>query len=333
MHDLSVDVAPLRRYWHPVAYAHELGGAPLAVTILDEPVVLVRADAGVHAFRDLCPHRGARLSLGRLEDGRLVCPYHGFEYDTEGRCTFIPSQPRDRQAIPARLRLERYEAIERYGLVWVALEPPELPLPEFPEFEEPGYHSHCARAEHWQTSAARWAENFLDITHFAHVHPGILGDPARPECEPYDVHETPTGMEYEYDTGFQGDPAYWPTDEDPTIRLETTHMRARLFLPFTIVFTIEADEGRWSTLCPALPASANRVTFFSVHARNYALDVPDESLNRLAEVIFEQDRLVSESQHPEMLPVDLTEEVHLRIGDAIGIAYRRRLRELGLTYA
>lgn len=332
---VAEDLGPLRSYWHPVAYSDELEARPVSVTVLEEPIVVFRdASGGTQAFRDLCPHRGAKLSLGRMRDGGLVCPYHGFEYDSEGRCRVIPSQPPDRQVIPSRLRLKRYGATERYGIVWIALEEPRQPVPAFPEYEEEGFYTHASRLEIWNTSAARWMENFLDITHFAHVHPGILGDPAEPVCEPYDVHQTETGLRYEYDTPYQPDPSRWPNDpeRDPT-DLELSHFRVELSMPFTVSYAVESDDGTWTTLITGLPVTATQVKFFTVHARNYLLDLPDEQTDVLAHAIAEQDRPIAESQRPEMLPCDFTEEVHLRVGDAIGVAYRRRLRELGLTYA
>jgi phenylpropionate dioxygenase-like ring-hydroxylating dioxygenase large terminal subunit len=330
----DADLAPLRAYWHPVAYSQDLDGEPMSELVLGEPVVLFRTEAGVHAFRDVCPHRGAKLSVGKLRDGRIVCPYHGFQYDGEGSCRFVPSQPPDQQKIPSRLRLERYDAAERCGIVWVALEPPRQPIPTFPEFDAPRFHVHTSPVETWDASAARWMENYLDITHFPHVHPGILGDPGQPVCKPYEVHETPTGLVYEYEALAQFDPTRWPKPENQdAIDVEPSRFRTELFLPFTVAFTNLGDDGTWVAFTAGLPMTADRVRFFTVQARDYLLDMPDDAANELSHVIAEQDRSVTENQHPEMLPIDLTEEVHLRVGDAIGIAYRRRLRELGLTYA
>ena len=80
----------LRRAWHPVCVASELGDAPLAVRLAGEPLVVVRLGNEVAAFPDLCVHRGTALSLGWIGAGDapapdgspatgescLVCPYH-----------------------------------------------------------------------------------------------------------------------------------------------------------------------------------------------------------------------------------------------------------------
>lgn len=59
----------LRQFWHPVAWAEDVADRPVAARLLDEPIVLVRLDGEVRAFKDLCVHRGTALSLGWVEDG------------------------------------------------------------------------------------------------------------------------------------------------------------------------------------------------------------------------------------------------------------------------
>jgi phenylpropionate dioxygenase-like ring-hydroxylating dioxygenase large terminal subunit len=332
--ELAADLAALRPFWHPVAYAAELGEEPLGVTVLGEPVVVHRDGDDVRAFRDLCPHRGSKLSLGRVIEGRLTCPYHGFRYDGSGRCVLIPSQPPDHQVIPSRLRLQAYAAQECHGIVWVALEEPRLPVPACPLLYETGFHSFSPASITWRTSAARWMENFLDMTHFAHVHPGILADPEEPVVAPYEVHLTPTGLTYEFALRQQLDPARWPTSTGGVLEMEDAYAFYELFLPFTIsIVTDTPGEGRWAIWTAGLPVGPAEVRLFFVVSRDYLLEEADEPFADAVFAIADQDRPIAENQHPEMLPVDLTEEVHLRVGDAVGLAYRRQLREIGLTYA
>ena len=82
--------------WHPVALSEAVAAqAPLAVQLLEQPVVLWRDSEGtVHALADQCPHRGARLSLGRVTpQGQLECPYHGWQFAAGGQCTHVPALP------------------------------------------------------------------------------------------------------------------------------------------------------------------------------------------------------------------------------------------------
>src|SRR5215831_14678179 len=102
--------------WHVVAHAADLQeGKPLPVRLLGEDVVLWRSGDRIHAWRDLCLHRGTRLSLGTVKDSTLACAYHGWTYDETGQCIRFPAHPT--QPPPSRARVKVYRAQERYG--WI----------------------------------------------------------------------------------------------------------------------------------------------------------------------------------------------------------------------
>jgi phenylpropionate dioxygenase-like ring-hydroxylating dioxygenase large terminal subunit len=135
----ETDWRALAPFWYPVAHSHEVTDKPLATRLLDERVVVYRvANGSVSAARDICYHRGAPLSLGRVEGDEIICKYHGLRYDREGRCTCIPAHPGG--AISPRLRLDMYQAQERYGLVWVRLvDDGPRTLPEMNEWYDADY--------------------------------------------------------------------------------------------------------------------------------------------------------------------------------------------------
>ena len=119
-----------------MAYAHEVAETPHAVTLLGEPLVLWRDSRRVvHAFRDVCVHRGTALSLGRVAGDEIVCAYHGWRYRGDGACVAIP-QLEHPARVPARARAITHRCQERYGLVWMALDEPRWPIPEVPELED-----------------------------------------------------------------------------------------------------------------------------------------------------------------------------------------------------
>src|ERR1043166_5171370 len=125
----------MRRYWQPVALAEELppGGAPLPVRILSEDLVLYRDEQGQPGLLGLhCPHRGADLSYGRLEDGGLRCLYHGWLYDVTGQCREQPGEPGG-STFHERVRPLAYPCVERAGGIFAYLGPGEPPL--FPAYE------------------------------------------------------------------------------------------------------------------------------------------------------------------------------------------------------
>jgi phenylpropionate dioxygenase-like ring-hydroxylating dioxygenase large terminal subunit len=81
--------------WLPVAGEADVGTGPVAVVAAGIPLVVVRPVPGGPpvAFADRCPHRLVPLSAATLENGRLRCAYHGWEFDGSGACVELPSQP------------------------------------------------------------------------------------------------------------------------------------------------------------------------------------------------------------------------------------------------
>lgn len=115
--------------WHPVVAAQTLraGHGVLAARLLGQPLALWRsADGQAQAWEDRCPHRGVRLSLGRVVGNHLACAYHGWEYAAgDGRCAAIPAMPHD--PVPGKVCARTYPVREMQSMVWVALEQPGAP--------------------------------------------------------------------------------------------------------------------------------------------------------------------------------------------------------------
>lgn len=131
----------MRRYWQPAALTEELEGERpvLAVRLLGEDLVLYRGDDGGYGLIGRnCPHRGADLLYGRLEDGGLRCSFHGWLFDAKGRCLEQPAEP-EGSGFHAKIRHAAYPCVERNGIVFAYMgggEPP--PLPAFDCFAAPG---------------------------------------------------------------------------------------------------------------------------------------------------------------------------------------------------
>ena len=122
----------LRRYWQPVALAEELEGErPVkAVRVLGENLVAFRDESGRWGLIGRhCPHRGADLCYGRLEDGGLRCPFHGWLLDVHGRCLEQPAEPSGSR-FHEKIRHTAYPCEERNGILFAYLgsgTPPPLP--------------------------------------------------------------------------------------------------------------------------------------------------------------------------------------------------------------
>jgi len=306
----------LRNYWYPVARVSEITDRPVATTLLGEAIALYRARDRVVALHDLCIHRGTPLSLGWVDGDELTCAYHGWRYDATGACVRIPSLPPGR-VIPPKARVTSYRVEERFDLVWVCLGTPAAPIPAFPEYEDPGYRALWTR-HRLRASAARVIENVMDFAHFPWVHPGILGDRSKPIYE-----STPARSE--------GNEIHYTVDDVQTNAIRTY----RVSLPFALHMHVRRRSGgdteRFNVLFfVGSPIADRETTFYFGHARNFALDQPDENFERQDNEVIAQDKRMVEAQRPEELPLDLSAELHLRGTDAAAVEYRRALVRLGL---
>jgi len=114
--------APPER-WTAVALAADIAPATSAGVVVEGAEIVVWRDAegAVHAWEDRCPHRGMKLSFGFVKGDRIACLYHGWEYDADGRCRYIPAHPD--LDVPATICTNRYGATEAGGFLWVAADP------------------------------------------------------------------------------------------------------------------------------------------------------------------------------------------------------------------
>ena len=310
----------LANYWHPIGRTEDVTEQPKQFELLNEKICAFRTEDGVSAFKDLCIHRGTALSLGFVTDGRITCAYHGWEYDRTGACVHIPSLPKG-SSIPGKARAIAYRAEERYGLVWVALAEPVAPIPGFPEWDDPGYRTFLSSTYVWHSSAGRTVENFMDVSHFPFVHEGLLGTREQTEVAPADVIETEHGLSYYYE---QEEP-----NELYSAPGQLTRWDYCLYTPFTIHLKKTIPNGEVTVISLVSAPTTPKLTHMYFYlARNHHQDEDDSTWKDFSDTIMDQDRRIVESQRPEEIPTDLREELHLKVPDASGIAYRRVLGEI-----
>jgi phenylpropionate dioxygenase-like ring-hydroxylating dioxygenase large terminal subunit len=124
----------LRRYWHPIGLAADANDTPRQVRALGEDLVLFRDRQGrpglLHAR---CCHRGTTLYYGKVEDDGIRCCYHGWKFDSAGRCLDQPCEP-DGGAFKDKVRQPWYPLEERYGLIFAYMGPPEK-KPVLPRYD------------------------------------------------------------------------------------------------------------------------------------------------------------------------------------------------------
>ncbi|MEE7547794.1 aromatic ring-hydroxylating dioxygenase subunit alpha [Xanthomonas sp. Kuri4-1] len=331
----EADWQRLAQHWYAVALSSEVGQAPFKATLLDEPLVLYRVGTELVVARDVCPHRGVPLSMGSHDGEGVVCPYHGLRFGAGGRCNRIPASPG--QAIPARMRLTAYAAVERYGLIWVCLARPsiqsedEAQIPVMPHWDEPGFQQIVCPGFDIAGSAGRQLEGFIDVSHFAWVHTATFARPDNMEVPAYRVSETPVGFNADYLSTVGN----YPIGVDGKGPIPPGFLWLRHFevhLPFTATLTIHfPTEGeRLVIMNVASPVSAHRTRLFVPIARNFDTDLPVADVHAFNLRVFEEDRAMVEAQKPEYLPLDPLLEIHIP-ADRSSIAYRRALRAQGYS--
>ena len=310
--------------WHPVTSLKELAAKNILGTrLLGEDIVVWRVEGQIMAWQDLCVHRGVRLSLGQVVEGdKLECPYHGWTYDTSGKCIRIPAHPE--QLPPKKAVVKTYQARERYGLVWVSLGQPAHDVPPFPEWADPTFRKILCGPYQIKAGGPRIIENFLDVGHFPFVHENILGVRERPEIEEYEADIGPGGVIARGVRVYQPDPY-------GTGRGDTVSYTYRAFRPLTAYFMKESAEAGFSIFLMVTPHETLESSAWMWMAMNYGHETPEQELIDYQDEIFSQDRPIVQSQRPELLPLDLQAELHLR-SDRTAIAYRKWLNELGLTF-
>jgi len=312
-------------WWHPVAAERELGGEPLAVRLCGRDLVLWRdAQGRPHAFDDRCPHRGAALSLGRVRDGQLQCVYHGWCFDGGGRCTTVPAVP---GFIPsASAAVKAHALTSSHGLLWLGLDgSTQRAAPALTGL--PPREIVCGPFDA-ATSAPRVVENFLDMSHFAFVHAGFLGEARHAEVPHHEVTLAPDGRPVA--------PQYraWQPRASATSQDGAwVDYRYEVLAPYCAVLRKRADavagalDEAYALWCCPRDEETTRVwfTLFTSDATT-----PDEDLRAFQATIFGQDRPVLESQRPKRLPVSGGEVASA--ADRLSAAYRRYLRDSGITF-
>ncbi|MBD1552274.1 aromatic ring-hydroxylating oxygenase subunit alpha [Pseudomonas typographi] len=318
----------LATHWYPIAQASVVGEQPIKAMLLDEPLVAYRVASELVVARDVCPHRGVPLSMGQADGQGVVCPYHGLRFGHGGKCNKVPASPN--AAIPSRMQLYTYPAVERYGLIWTCLDPQGegVDIPKMPHWDEPEFHQIVCPAFEVQAFAGRQVEGFLDVAHFGFVHTDTFGDPNNLEIPPY----RPTPTEQGFEVRYLSTVGNYPIGIDGKAPADFTWLRHfEVHLPFTATLTVHFPEnGRLVIMNAASPVSAKVTRMFAPIARNFDKDLPVEDCHAFNLRVFEEDRAIVEAQKPERLPLDPALEVHIP-ADMSSIAYRKGLRSQGLS--
>ncbi len=323
---MLIENEALRNYWYVVAESTDISDAPLAVRLLGDSYVVWRSPSGdAVAAPDRCPHREIPLSEGTVEDGCLVCPYHGWKFADEGRCVEVPSSGVGRPVPPAA-HLPTVSMQEKYGLIWLCPGDPVADIPLMPAEDDDAYRRINSGVDVWNTSATRMTDNFMDISHFPYVHVGTFGIPDLqnvPQINLEQLDDDYFGYAYEVEVGnSQGSTASGQEGEIVHRRMSTGFN-----LPFTVRSTIQYETGLEHLILLCSTPRDDLTSYFTfVIWRNDDFSVPGEEIIAFDRAIGAEDKAMLEKV-PGVLPLDQKATVSVQ-SDKPSVEWRRRLAAL-----
>lgn len=322
---LVADRAYLRHFWHSVCTVAELersnpaGVGPISVTLLDEPLAIAQLGGKVVALFDRCAHRFSKLSAGKVIDYNVLqCPYHGWQYDSAGKCVRMPACPRD--PIPSKAFTLTYECDVKYDIVWVRLDSSWdcTSIPYCGAWDNPDFRRVIVPDSYqWMTSAERRWENFTDFSHFAYVHPGTLYDPAYSEPAIVPMDRVNGELRFYMEPGKEM-LATLPPDSP----LGSFNYRATMPYSVNLDIRLYRDGSPFLLWTTSSPVSENRCRNFMIIAHTDA-DLDDEVPVAFQKVVLAEDKPIIETQLGGLS----LEEISIS-ADKVSNQYRKWLREL-----
>jgi vanillate O-demethylase monooxygenase subunit len=176
-----ISITP-RNAWYPLTWSRNVTRKLASHRVLGIDLVVYRTEAGhAVALDDVCPHRLAPLSMGKLKGDAIECGYHGMTFGSDGICVRIPGQ----KLIPANAKVPSYPLHEKMGLVWIWPGDPASADPsriyDLPQYGQPGWHAAHGDALRIDTNYLNLADNLCDPSHVSFVHLSTLGNAASEE--------------------------------------------------------------------------------------------------------------------------------------------------------
>lgn len=167
----------IRNQWYAVLESKEIKGNKIhCVKRLGQKMIFWRnIDGKVQCIADRCCHRGASLGCGKLVDDHVQCPFHGFEFNGDGKVVYIPANGK-RATVSDHYAVESYMVEEGHGFVWLwwgDKDKATYPIPFFEALDDTFTYS--TFRDHWATHYSRCIENQLDCVHIPFVHSTTIG--------------------------------------------------------------------------------------------------------------------------------------------------------------
>jgi len=318
-------------FWYPIGLSSEVtGDTPFRAQVFGLPFVAFRDSAGTaHVISDTCVHRGGSLSKGKIKGDRVACPYHGWEYGGDGKCTKVPSLGEDGK-IPARAKVDAYPVQERYGMLFAFLgdlpEAERPPLYDVPEYGKPGWKSQTYvlnLGAYYQRSM----ENGMDPIHNEFVHP-LQGTPkmsAELQRNQTPMEDIPWGSKFylpfgekRADTALAGDRVGSRTGAAGSWYQGPNQLVTWIDLTATNAFHQYLFEQ---------PIDENHTRIFFLNLRNWLMEEKhDKRVEELTLQIVHEDMALLENLNPVRTPDTNNKEILLPSDHAV-FRYREHCKE------
>jgi phenylpropionate dioxygenase-like ring-hydroxylating dioxygenase large terminal subunit len=316
--------------WYALMDAKQVKDRPVGVTRMGEKLVFWRDDTGrVSCLRDKCVHRGVELSKGQVINGRLQCPFHGFEYDASGRVKRIPANGKN-TPVPERFRVHSYPTYEAHGFIWAwwGEDPPgDLKPPRFFDDIDDRF-AYATIHDPWEAHYSRVIENQLDVVHLPFVHHNTIGRGGRTLVDGPGVQWVDDDMffVYVFNRIDDGTPPRKPGEvpvPDPT-----KDFRLEFIFPNLWQNRISEDVRIVAAFVPV--DDAHTILYLRFYQKFLRLPLLRDLVAWLGmpfnRRIAHQDRRVVVTQEPKPSGLRIGEK--LIQGDHPIVAYRRRRKEL-----
>jgi len=297
--------------WYVAGFSKDLSNEPIKVRMLGADLVLFRdAEDAARCISNICPHRGSSLAAGILyKDGTLACPFHGYRFNGNGKCTLVPSR-RDHEVdvVAPGMRTDAYATVEKYGLIWVCLgDDPDAASPIFdiPEWKDDSF-CFTTNEEIWEADYHTCKFTNLDYVHLPVVHGIMFQGNENPIQAP--EHKV-TSSEHGFQSVMRVNPSpsegVWGEIREKGAQVESI---MKYFVPgFTLRGQVEIGgigSGEFNIFYEfTTPIDETRTMMRHYFLRNYRMDEDfnTEHTRRNLQNIH-QDKALAESQRPLVAP-------------------------------
>jgi phenylpropionate dioxygenase-like ring-hydroxylating dioxygenase large terminal subunit len=347
----------LRNAWYVAAFVGEVGREPLARTLLNDKVVMFRAEDGNPvALEDRCCHRALPLSMGQCVGDNLQCGYHGLQFDRTGQCVEVPGQAN----IPPGASVRSYPLVERWNWIWIWMGDPaqadETLIPDWFWADHPDWAciQGCGGTPlYTKCNFELITDNLQDVSHLTFIHTSSIGSSAVCEVPPKTtrsereitadrwIPNKPPAPFWQKAGAFEGNVDRWLIST--TILPSCTVNDAGSVEVNTDARQGYRDQGaEMRVLNAPTPETETTTHYFYQHARGFEVDNTewDEIYRTQFTDVFLEDKVVLEAQqasvsrNPDAAMIDTNDDApSIAIRNALRAAIAAEQAEMGLVAA